>query len=323
MLPSAWRARAAVNKMDLSATGNTGKPEWQGPLEFRMFESMFAGGREHIRSHEARLRIRRDGQDMAEANEKRKFVGMACLFDEKELKGLFLRYIHLIIIVEISLLLIMLAGYAAGKTGAFPTRLYFFLAFGIPLATTFLLGVVVQAFDHYVAGERKAADRYPPDPLRPEPQRPETSRNALWRRVANTSHPVKIALLLSGAYFLYHLDGLLGFMVRAGSEAYHSLILLTVFLIGGATLIGLFWLVSAYRLKRNQMEHRYRYRQEILERLDLMVLDDDTIVDRSGRIVALREALPLQTPSLTLPDEATPPEDLETESRSHERAPAP
>jgi hypothetical protein len=144
------------------------------------------------------------------------------------------------------------------------------------------------------------------------------ARNALWRAVAKASHPVKIVLLLSGAYFLYHMDGLLGFMVRAGSKTYHSLILLTALLIGGATLIGLLWLVGSYRLKRNRMDHRFRYRRDILERLDLMLLDDDTIVDRRGRIVTPREALPLQTPSLTRPNAAVPPEIPDTESRSHE-----
>lgn len=260
---------------------------------------------------------------MAASNEKKKFLGIACLFNEKELKGLFIRYIHLIIIVEISLLLIMLAGYAAGKTEPFPTKLYLFLAFGIPLAATFLLGVVVQAFDEYIGGERAAADGHPPTPRRHEPQGAERARNALWRVVARVSHPGKIVLLLSGAYFLYHLDGLLGFMVRAGSKTYHALILLTALLIGGATLIGLLWLVSIYRLERNRMDHRYQYRRDILKGLDLMMMDDGTIVDRSGRIVPPREALPLQRPPLTRPNAAVPPEIPDTESRPHESVHAP
>jgi len=41
----------------------------------------------------------------------------------KDLKGLFIGYIHRIIIVEISLLLIMRAGYAAGRTVPFATKL--------------------------------------------------------------------------------------------------------------------------------------------------------------------------------------------------------
>jgi hypothetical protein len=218
---------------------------------------------------------------------KQKLVGIAGLFNESELKNIFLKYIQFIIVVEIIILMMMLAGYAANRPAPFPTKLYLFLGFGVPLAITFLLGAMIQAFGKYVYGDRTSGLDKQNNGIAQLSSNP--TMNLLWGSLKAAPYLAKLVLFLMALSLVFYLEDMLGFMAKAGTQAFDSLIMVIIVLICGATLFGLFWAYALYRLKSKQMDYHQHYRKEILERLELMVLDDDTIVDKKGNLIPLKD----------------------------------
>lgn len=249
-----------------------------------------------------------------------KFDGIAKFFKEYELKNLFLRYIQLIIAVEIIILIMVLTGYAASKAQSFPTKLYLFLAFGVPLAITFLLGAVIQAFGKFIYGDKISSKEQEEDgnTIMSAPTR--WIGQGLWSAVTDAPYLVKMVLFLASIFFLFKLEDILGFFIRAGGQAFDSLILIGGFLIGGATILGLFWMLAVFRLKNKQMDYHHQYRSDILERLELMVLDDETVVDKSGNIVPIKGMKQVGESTIELePDYHIQPKKIEDKTRINER----
>jgi len=250
---------------------------------------------------------------------KGKFDGIANFFKESELKNLFLKYIQLIIVVEIVILIMMLAGYAANRNEPFPTKLYLFLAFGVPVAITFILGTVIQAFGKYIYGDKLSQSDHQEDGENTS-QIPLDTRNMLWGKINNAPYLIKILLFLVAVVFLFKLENMLGFIARTGSQALDSLILIFVALISGATLTGLIWMLAAFRLRNKQMDYHHQYRKEILDRLELMVLDNETIVDKKGNIIPIKNQKFIEETSVTVENEYNVlPKEIEEKTRAHER----
>lgn len=259
-------------------------------------------------------------EDVMAKFRKVKFNGIANFFKESELKSLFLKYIQLIIVVEVVILIIMLAGFAANRSEPFPTKLYLFLAFGIPLAITFLLGTVIQAFGKYVYGDSTSKNGHQGDDSQNSAQiAPPGTGIRLWRKLSNAPYLVKILLFLIAVVLVFKLEDMLGFIARTGSQAFDSLILIMVALISAATLIGLIWMLAAFRLRNKQMDYHHQYRKDILERLELMVLDDETIIDKKGNIIPIKNKKLIGETSVTLVDEYhVQPKKIEEKTRTHE-----
>jgi hypothetical protein len=217
---------------------------------------------------------------------KQKLAGIAGLFNESELKNIFLKYVQFIIVVEIIILMMMMAGYAANKPAPFPTKLYLFLAFGVPLAITFLLGAIIQAFGKYVYGDQTSGLDKQNNGIAQLSS--NSTMNLLWGSLKAAPYLAKLVLFLIALVVLFYLEDMLGFMAKASTQAFDSLIIVILVLIGGATLFGLCWVYALYRLKSKQMDYHQQYRKKILEKLELMVLDDDTIVDKKGNLVPLK-----------------------------------
>lgn len=226
--------------------------------------------------------------------------GIANFFKEAELKSLFLRYIQLIILVEIIILIMVLVGYAASESKAFPTKAYLYLAFGVPLAITFLLGAVIQAFGKFIYGDRTSGEERQEEGSGLVALAPRGIGHGLWRTLLGAPYLIKMLLFLACIVFLFKFEDLFGFLVRAGGQAFDSLVLIGGLVVGGGTILGIIWMLVVFRLKAKQMDYHHQYRQEILERLELMVLNDETIVDKSGNIVTLRELKQVGEPDIEL-----------------------
>jgi hypothetical protein len=62
-------------------------------------------------------------------------------------------------------------------------------------------------------------------------------------------------------------------------------------LLGIAILLWLLWLFVNYRLNRQQMQYEYKYKNDVMDKLGLLILDDNTVIDRKGKIIAQPESL--------------------------------
>ena len=79
--------------------------------------------------------------------------GIASLFDKEELKKFFKNYLILIAIAETFVFFVSFVSQLGPDNTPFPWESYFFAAFIIPIAITFLLGVCIMGFNTYLFGE--------------------------------------------------------------------------------------------------------------------------------------------------------------------------
>ena len=217
--------------------------------------------------------------------------GIAALFDDFERKTLFTKYLFFLGWVEVLVLAVCWL-YSLGEArydrlgpveSPFPWKAYFLVSFLAPIAITFLVGVVIVAFNKYfagietspgthgvVAGDSQTAGRL----------------HKLERMVAWLQRLPFLALLLLlaiGAMLFYKLDGILSFLTGVGEQSVRFLLIASAVLVALASVFGLLLILLNYQLRKKSME--YQYRSEVAERYGLIILEDNTVLSRDGRLL--------------------------------------
>jgi len=216
--------------------------------------------------------------------------GIASLFDHYEIKDLFKRYVQLLIVVEVLIFLVcwvyQLGIDEVAVTGKpvdipFPWSAYFVVAFSAPVAVTFLVGIVVVAFNSFLYGQRGA------------PIFEEDRLDGFAGKMAKVANfcfqlPFLLTLLLLGALIgvVYNLGTIMQYLARFGEAAARvALIGLGCVLVAG-TIFGVVRMVLNYKLRKKNME--YEYKREVMARLGIAILDEQNMIDSKGKIVAPR-----------------------------------
>jgi hypothetical protein len=102
----------------------------------------------------------------------------------------------------------------------------------------------------------------------------------------------------------YKLDAIFLFIFNAGEKMVtYSLIACGVLLVAGV-IFGIAWIVSNYKLSKRHMEHEYRYRNDVMEKLGFLIMEDDTVIDKNGKLISQKHLL--------LPESRKPSEERET-----------
>lgn len=233
-----------------------------------------------------------------DSDKKEKHTGLATLFDRVELKSLFINYIWFIIAVEVVIFLVSFFGTLGPHKEPFPWKFYFFIAFMTPVAITFLLGMFIMAFNQFIFGDGAATGEHGSSGKEADESRSKLFQFNLFithmRRVPFL--PVLFALLISTILF-YKLDAILLSIFNAGEKIVrYSLIAAGVVLAAGL-IFSFVWMISKYKLNKKAMEHEYRYRKDVMEKLGFLIMQDDTVIDKNGKLVSQKPLLP------TLPQE--------------------
>jgi membrane protein implicated in regulation of membrane protease activity len=214
--------------------------------------------------------------------------GIAALFDDMERKDIFRKYLYFLCWVELGILLTCWL-YQIGDSGregepAFPWRLYFLVAFLAPVAITFLTGTVIVGFNRYFAE---------PDPGGQDRLESQIVENDGTGRIQQLSRMVAwiqklpfLALLLLlgvGTAFFYKLDSIAAIVGAIGEKSVKILLtsLIVIFLV--ASIFALVLIVLNYRLRKTAME--YQYKTQVAEKLGLVILEDNTVLNSSGRLL--------------------------------------
>jgi hypothetical protein len=217
--------------------------------------------------------------------------GVASLFDDYEIKDLFRRYIQLLIVVEVLIFLVcwvyQLGLDQVAVTGApvdvpFPWKAYFLVAFSAPVALTFLIGIVVVAFNSFLYGQKRG------------PLFKDTSAEGGMGRIARAANfcfqlPFLLTLLLLGIFIgvVYNIGAIMEYLARFGEAAAKiALVALGCILVAG-TIFGVVRMVLNYKLRKKNME--YDYKREVMERLGIAILDEQTMVDSRGQVLASKQ----------------------------------
>jgi hypothetical protein len=222
------------------------------------------------------------------SNQKTKELrGIGALFSEVERKDLFRKYFHFLCWVELGILitcwLYQISGGGSEGHSAFPWRLYFLIAFLAPIAITFLTGTIVVGFNKYFTevGE-EGAEVKGPVALASASGRIERLGNMVaW--VQRLPFLALLLLLGVAAGVFYKLDAIISLMGTIGGKSLEILLIsLGVVLFVGA-LLGLILLIMNYKLRKTAME--YEYKTQVAEKFGLVILEDNTVMNSSGKLL--------------------------------------
>lgn len=210
---------------------------------------------------------------------------VGALFSAREIKKFFLNYLLLIGVVEGLILFLCFSSQLGSSEQSFPWRTFWFSAFTAPVSLTFLLGLLVAAFNNffYRRQQQTPADQ---QALTAASERSWLVRlQALFYSLRQLPFLLGLFLLALAAGAFYKLEAILAYLGSLGTATAHTLLWLLVSLVAGATLVAITYLVSAYKLRRQRMQAEYReaYRQKVLAELGVLVLEDGTLLDQQGR----------------------------------------
>ena len=212
---------------------------------------------------------------------------IADFFDNAELKQLFKKFLILIGAVELIIFFLCWI-YQLGlkefdRFGnvniLFPWKTYFLLAFLVPVAITFLLGIFVVAFNNYVCGSKL----HPP--LSGSDDKPLSRLQTWWNVIFQLPFLFMLLLLGVTAGIVYKMEEIAAVVGRLGEEAFNFVLIIAAAALVVATLFGLIWMILTYKLKKKNME--YRYKSEVMERLGIVFLDDKVIINQEGKRIAV------------------------------------
>ncbi len=230
------------------------------------------------------------------AKKKDKFSGVAGLFDSVELKSFFINYLYFIIGVEIIIFLVSFLGNLGPSKGPFPWKFYFYVAFVAPVAITFLLGVFILAFNQYLFGNRILKTEGD------DPSEEDIEQKGQMLKIGSFLSNMRqvpflpmLFLLIAGAVLVYKMDAIFLFMINAGEKVISYILIAAGVLLVAGLIIGLIWVVTNYKLSKKHMEHEYKYRNEVMEKLGFLILEDDTVIDKNGKTVNQKFLPPSET----------------------------
>lgn len=241
--------------------------------------------------------------------------GIASLFDHYEIKDLFKRFVQLLIVVEVLIFLVcwvyQLGIDEAAVTGKpvdipFPWKIYFLVAFSAPVAVTFLVGIVVVAFNSFLYGHRG-------EPIFKESGVDGTSGKLA--RIANFCFqlPFLLTLLLLGVLIglVYNMSAIMQYLARFGEAAAKVVLVGLGCVLVAGTIFGVVRMVLNYKLRKKDME--YEYKREVMDRLGIAILDEKTMIDSQGKVVGRAQVDTTPSPKGVLPPGGSDPESPPTQ----------
>ncbi len=220
-------------------------------------------------------------------DENQEHVGVAQLFNNTQLKTYFINYLHFIVAIEVLIFLVSCVGYLGASAEPFPWKFYFYVAFLVPIAITFLLGIFILAFNKYVFGKNPLQDTATTNAIG-EP----ASKNLTIRLQTLLSYSRQIPflmilfLLVSGSLLFYYLDAILLFLADESEKAIQYLLIAAAVILISGVIISVVWLLVNYKLRIKMMEQQYQYKNDVMERMEMLIMDDNTVISKDGKVIS-------------------------------------
>lgn len=220
--------------------------------------------------------------------------GIAALFDDFERKELFRKYVFFLGWVEVLILgvcwLYQLGDGTSDHLGKvdipFPWKAYFLISFLTPVAITFIIGVVVVGFNKYF-GEVEPAGEQTAQTESAESGEDKSSRVYKLSKIVNWLQRLPflaLLLLLSvGSVFVYNLDTFLAFIANVGEKSVKVVLISAAVLVGIASVFAFILIILNYQLRKKSMA--YQYKSDMAERFGLIILDDNTVLNKDGKLL--------------------------------------
>jgi hypothetical protein len=215
-----------------------------------------------------------------------KFAGIASLFESKEIKRFFKNYLFAICLLETLIFFISLFCLLEPFSMNFPWRYYLLASFLTPVVMTFLLGLVVKAFNVFFI-ENGA------DPMANSESVDQGVRQGGTFAKLNSSlsflrqAPFLLSLLflIVGAVIFSQIDHIFAVIGTVGEKAvvYALITLGVLFLV--FTIFAFVWLILKFKLEK--VKYQTDHKREVMLQLGMFLTDDDRLINHDGQIISL------------------------------------
>jgi hypothetical protein len=219
--------------------------------------------------------------------------GIVALFEKRELKSFFKTYLYFIFALEVLIFFISFLCQLEPIHITFPWRYYLLASFLTPIVITFLLGVIVKAFNLFCFGLAAPINESSTSPAK---EKNENSISAKLDFTLNFFHKVPflftLLLLIVGAIAFSQFDHIMALVGVIGEKA----LVYGLMILGGLTLIATIfafvWLVFKFKLEK--LRYQYEYKRDVMLQLGVLVTEDEKILDHRGQGISLPNSAPRQ-----------------------------
>jgi len=212
-------------------------------------------------------------------NDEQKRKGLASLYSDAELRKFIANYLILLGVTEGLIFFFCWVQYLAARQLEFPWKAYLIAAFLTPVAISFLLGLTVYGFNRYLYGRELPHDAG-------AERTPAINRfDEAIQSLQQVPFLMTLLLLVLGGGVIYKLDAIVAYLSRAGEQALEYLLWGLAAGGGVTTVVALVWLILSYRLRCRRLDYLQQYRTQVLERTGLILLEDETVIDREGKVI--------------------------------------
>ncbi|MFY9940661.1 MAG: hypothetical protein WAK57_00680 [Desulfobacterales bacterium] len=210
--------------------------------------------------------------------------GVATLYKTAELRKFVMRYLYLIVFLEIFIFLVFFLCQLEPINIAFSWRNFFLTALLMPIAVTFLTGVFVTAFNLFFMPADAPAPEKPRTTAVAADQAPAMATS--WHKklhaaiasVRQLPFLMSLVLLCVAIVGIVHIDRLFAFFTNVSETAIvYGFWGIAIFL-GGATLLAGVRLIARYRLEKDRQQQEFQYRQEMALRMGVIITGKNSAV---------------------------------------------
>jgi len=204
---------------------------------------------------------------------------LADYFKKADRKKLFFDYLKLIGILEIVIFIVVVLWASDDKYhrvySPFPWREYIFVAFAFPIVFTFVMGIIITGFNHFLGEESPGSGE--------EAEAGVNQLDSLVKQIRRLPYLGILFLLLVTILALFNMNHIMAWLSSLG---YNTFLFLSYALAGlGAVVVIylVFFLFFKYRL--NQKNMKYQYYSQISDKFGLIILDDRTVLHKNGNML--------------------------------------
>jgi hypothetical protein len=207
--------------------------------------------------------------------------GIASLFERRQLRTGLLNFLYIVAGLEALIAIIALIASVGIAQKPFPWKAYFFTAFAVPVGLTFLLGIIILAFDHFYFGRRA-------DPAaegdRAVPSEANASGLPRARALVDLMRGIPIMLtlfaILLACLALYEWNDALAFVIQTSREMITTLLVIMGTLFAVGILFVFTWMIMQYNLHKKHMAYQEDFRQAAMEKLGVLIGEDQMPLER-------------------------------------------
>jgi len=219
--------------------------------------------------------------------DKNKYIGVATLFNNFELKRFIKFYIGLIFFLEIIIFFLCFLLQLKPISIPFPWKYYFLASFLIPIAVTFLLGICITAFNLFIFGNPTPQNTILTETGN-EKNKYLNNFNLLMSCIRQAPFLLGLLLLGIGSILFSRLDTFILLSREIGGKAIHYVFIASGVVFAVAAVFGLIWIFMKYKLEK--MKFRYEYKRDVMTNLGLLLIDDNTLINNEGQVITRDEA---------------------------------